>query len=83
MSSHSRAGHVLLITHAGVPTEWPVEQSEEDEMEHLLEVFDTACKMCQLELLDGGTLKLFDKDCNVLREVRGRWRSLPAQGPIE
>jgi hypothetical protein len=83
VSARPKAGHVLLVTHSGVPTEWPIQRSGADDIEHLLEVFETARNMCQLELLDGGTLKLFDKDGKLLREVRGAWKSLSASGPID
>ena len=63
--------HILLITHAGVPTEWPLESDSGDE-DALIMSFENARKMCQLELLEGGTLKLFDDSGKLIREARGR-----------
>ena len=63
--------HILLITHAGVPTEWPLEPGSSDK-DSLIMSFEKARKMCQLELLEGGTLKLFDDRGELIREARGR-----------
>ena len=63
-------GSVILIEHSGKPTEWPVRRSGSDDMAHLLEIFETATMMCKSELLEGGTLKLFDTKNNLIKERR-------------
>jgi|TARA_E500000331_G_scaffold216891_1_gene207860 hypothetical protein len=63
-------GSVLLIEHSGKPTEWSVRRSGSDDMAHLLEIFETATMMCKSELMEGGTIKLFDADDNLVKERR-------------
>ncbi len=63
-------GNVILIEHDGRPTVWPVERSGADDKIHLLEVFETARRMCYSELRLGGTLKLMDADNNLIKEYR-------------
>ena len=41
-----------------------------DDMAHLLEIFETATMMCKSELMEGGTLKLFDANNNLVKERR-------------
>ena len=64
-------GNVILIEHDGRPTVWPVKRSGDDDMTHLLEIFETAKSMCFSELRLGGTLKLMDVDNNIIKECRG------------
>ena len=64
-------GTVILIAHDGEPTVWSEKRSGDDDMKHLHEVFETAKRMCMLELLEGGTLKLMDADNNLIKEQRG------------
>ena len=66
-----KVGEVILITHEGKPTVWPVKRAGDDDMAHLLEIFETAINMCQYELAQGGTLKLLDVDNNLIKEHRG------------
>ena len=63
-------GNVILIEHDGRPTVWPVKRSGDDDMAHLLEIFETAKNMCFSELSLGGTLKLMDADNNLIKECR-------------
>ena len=69
--SRPQVGSVILVTHSGEPTVWSVKRTGEDDRSHLLEIFETAVMMCQLELLEGGTLRLLDADNNVIKEQRG------------
>ena len=71
MGRRPKVGSVILIKHDGAPTVWPVQQTGEDDMAHLLEIFETAISMCQYELAQGGTLKLMDVDNNLIKEQRG------------
>jgi hypothetical protein len=71
MGKRPTVGSVILIKHDGTPTVWPVQKTGDDDMAHLLEIFETARKMCHCELLEGGTLKLMDVDNNLLKELRG------------
>ena len=69
--SRKVVGSVVLIKHSGEPTVWPVRKTGEDDLAHLLEIFETAISMCSTELLEGGCLKLLDVDNNVIKEHRG------------
>lgn len=71
MARRPTVGSVILITHEGKPTVWPVKRTGDDDMAHLLEIFETAKAMCRGELLEGGTLKLMDVDNNLIKEQRG------------
>jgi len=71
MPSRPTIGTVILIAHDGKPTVWPVKQSGDNDLAHLLEVFETAVAMCKTELLEGGTLKLMDAGNNLIKECRG------------
>ena len=64
-------GTVILIAHDGKPTVWPVQKTGDDDLAHLLEIFETARMMCRSELLEGGTLKLMDAQNNLIKECRG------------
>ena len=66
-----KVGSVILITHDGTPTVWPVEKTGNDDRAHLIEIFETAINMCSYELAQGGTLKLMDADNNLIAEHRG------------
>ena len=57
--------YILLISHKGVPTEWPVAQAT------LGETFERLKNMCAYELSMGGSLKMLDADRKVIEEVRG------------
>ena len=71
MGRRPKVGSVILIRHDGTPTVWPVQQTGDNDMAHLLEIFETAVNMCQYELAQGGTLKLLDVDNNLIKEQRG------------
>ncbi len=64
-------GTVILISHDGRPTVWPVRSRGVDDYEYLLETFETAKQTCITELLEGGTLKLLDAENNLIQEQRG------------
>ena len=61
-------GSVLLIEHSGKPTEWTVQKTGDDDMAHLLEIFETAKVMCNYEILMGGRLKLFSSCGDLIKE---------------
>jgi|TARA_B100002019_G_C20879170_1_gene407818 hypothetical protein len=74
-------GTIILISHDGRPTVWPVRRRGADDSEHLLETkdlihlletFETAKQTCGTELMEGGTLKLLDAENNLIQEQRGR-----------
>ena len=65
-------GTIILISHDGRPTVWPVRRRGADDREHLLETFETAKQTCCTELMEGGTLKLLDTENNLIQEQRGR-----------
>ncbi len=71
MPKRPKVGSVILIRHDGTPTVWPVQKTGDNDMDHLLEIFETAVNMCQYELAHGGTLKLMDADNNLIKEQRG------------
>ena len=48
--------YILLISHKGVPTEWPVAQAT------LGETFERLKNMCAYELSMGGSLKMLDAE---------------------
>ena len=65
-------GYILLVTHAGVPTEWPVRTdtlSDQSDLDILKNAFERAKNMCQFELVEGGTMKLYDADRNLIEDV--------------
>lgn len=70
MGSRPTVGSVILIKHDGTPTVWTVQKTGDDDLAHLLEIFETAKNMCHYELVQGGTLKLMDVDNNLIKEQR-------------
>jgi hypothetical protein len=69
-------GSVVLISHCGKPTKWPVKRSGDDDNAYLLEIFRSAVMMCKKELTEGGTLLLLDVDGNMIKEQRGWLRAI-------
>ena len=67
MTKRPNVGTVILIAHDGKPSVWPVQKTGEDDLAHLLEIFETAKSMCQTELMEGGTLKLLDAENNLIK----------------
>jgi hypothetical protein len=65
------AGRVVLVKHDGSSQEWTIQNSGDDDMSHITEVFETSKVLCRQELSEGGTLYLYNGDRKLLREVRG------------
>ena len=63
-------GKIVLIKHDGSTKDWQIRSAVDEEMNRLNEVFESARGLCRKEIDEGGTLYLYDKNDNLLREVR-------------
>ena len=70
MVRRPKVGSVVLIKHDGTPTEWTVKRTGNDDGTHLREIFELAKTLCELELKEGGTLKLLDANSVLIEEHR-------------
>ncbi len=64
-------GEVVLLEHGGkVQRRWTVRRSGEDDTTQLLALLDLAETLCDKELRAGGSLKLYNTDGNLVKEIR-------------